>query len=123
VDTNENLAMLTEGVAPRIVNLGEWRAHLLGRLRRQIALTADPDLAALHTELLGYPCDQPEPPVELPGPADVFVPLRIRYQDTELAFFGTVATFGTPMDVTVAELIIESFFPADDHTAGVLRGR
>jgi transcriptional regulator with XRE-family HTH domain len=58
-----------EGMAPQIVNLGEWRAHLLSRLRRQIALTADAGLSALYDELRGYPCDQPEPEVELPAPA------------------------------------------------------
>src|SRR5204862_4357318 len=72
-----------EGMAPRIVNLGEWRAHLLGRLRRQVALTADPALAALQDELRVYPCDQLEPGVELPGPGDVAVPLRIRHGDRE----------------------------------------
>jgi transcriptional regulator with XRE-family HTH domain len=110
-----------EGLAPRIANLGEWRAHLLGRLRRQVALTADTDLTDLYEELRGYPCDQPEPEVELPGPGDVVVPLRLRYDDGELAFFSTVATFGTPLDITVAELAIESFFPADDVTASALR--
>jgi transcriptional regulator with XRE-family HTH domain len=116
------LSLHPDGVAPRIVNLGEWRAHLLGRLRRQVDLIADPDLTALLAELRGYPCDQPEPDVELPGPADVFTPLRIRHGGGELSFFSTVATFGTPLDVTVAELVVESFFPADDHTADVLRG-
>jgi transcriptional regulator with XRE-family HTH domain len=111
-----------DGMAPRIVNLGEWRAHLLGRLRRQVALTADPELAALYDELRAYHCDQPEPEVELPGPGDVVVPLRIHHGDRELAFFSTVATFGTPLDVTVAELAIESFFPADADTSAVLRG-
>jgi len=110
-----------EGMAPRIVNLGEWRAHLLGRLRRQVAVTADPALAALYEELRAYPCDQPEPEIELPGPGDVVVPLRIRHGHAELAFFSTVATFGTPLDVTVAELVIESFFPATPETAAVLR--
>ncbi|MDP8923138.1 MAG: helix-turn-helix domain-containing protein [Chloroflexota bacterium] len=110
-----------DGMAPRIVNLGEWRAHLLGRLRRQVALTADPALAALYDELRAYPCDQPEPDVELPGPGDV-VPLRIRHADRELAFFSIVAAFGTPLDITVAELAIESFFPANSETAAVLRG-
>jgi transcriptional regulator with XRE-family HTH domain len=109
-----------EGMAPRIVNLGEWRAHLLGRLRRQIASTADPGLAALHDELRAYPCDQPEPEIELPGPGDVVIPLRIRHADAELAFFHMVATFGTPLDVTVSELMIESFFPANPETAAVL---
>lgn len=114
------LSLHPDGVAPRIVNLGEWRAHVLGRLRRQVELTADQRLAQLYTELAGYPCDQPEPDVELPGPADVFTPLRLRHDAGELSFFSTVATFGTPLDVTVAELAVESFYPADDHTAAVL---
>jgi transcriptional regulator with XRE-family HTH domain len=142
VDSNASVALLTatvrpdllappanvlrislhpEGMAPQIVNLGEWRAHLLGRLRRQIAHTADPGLAALYDELRAYPCDQPEPEIELPGPGDVVVPLRVHHADTELAFFSTVATFGTPLDVTVSELMIESFYPADDETASALR--
>jgi hypothetical protein len=114
-----------EGLAPRIVNLGEWRAHLLGRLRRQIALTADPGLRALDDELRAYPCDQSEPDVELPGPGEVVVPLRVRHGDPgsvqELSFLSTVATFGTPLDVTVSELAIESFFPATPETAAILR--
>jgi len=108
-------------MARRIINLGEWRAHLLGRLRRQVALTADPELARLYQELRAYPCDQPEPEVELPGPGDVVVPLRLRHDGGELAFFSIVASFGTPLDITVAELAIESFFPANDETAAVLR--
>jgi transcriptional regulator with XRE-family HTH domain len=114
-----------EGLAPRTVNLGEWRAHLLGRLRRQIALTADPGLRTLYDELRAYPCDQPEPEVELPGPGEVVVPLRVRHggpgEVRELSFFSTVATFGTPLDVTVSELAIESFFPANPETAAALR--
>ena len=141
VDANESVALFTEGVdsellappanvlrvslhpegmAPRIMNLGEWRAHLLGRLRRQVALTADSDLVRLLNELRSYPCDQPEPEVEVPGPGDIVVPLRIRHDGRELVFFSTVATFGTPLDVTVAELAIESFFPADPATAAIL---
>jgi len=113
------LSLHPEGMAPRIVNLGEWRAHLLVQLRRQVAVTADPGLAELYAELDGYPGGDD------PGPADasgVIVPLRLRHESGELAFFSTVATFGTPLDVTVAELAIESFFPADAHTAAVLRG-
>lgn len=110
-----------EGMAPHILNLGEWRSHLLGRLRRQVEQTADPRLADLLAELRGYPCDQPVPEVEVPGPGDILVPLRIRDGETELAFFTTVATFGTPLDVTLAELVIESFFPADAVTATQLR--
>ena len=64
---------------------------------------------------------QPEPEIELPGPGDIVVPLRIRHGDRELAFFSTVSTFGTPLDITVAELAIESFFPADPATTAFLR--
>jgi hypothetical protein len=111
-----------DGLARHIVNLGEWRSHLLHRLRRQVELTADAELAELAEELRGYPCDQPEPEIELPGPGDIVVPLRLRRDGGELAFFSTVATFGTPLDVTVAELVIESFYPADERTAAALRG-
>jgi transcriptional regulator with XRE-family HTH domain len=108
------------GMASRIVNLGEWRAHLFGRLRHQIALTADPGLAELYEELRAYPCDQPEPDVEVPGPGDVVVPLRLRHGDRELSLLSIMASFGTPLDVTVAELAIESFFPADPATSSAL---
>jgi transcriptional regulator with XRE-family HTH domain len=110
-----------DGMAPRIVNLGEWRAHLFGRLRRQVALTGDPGLAELLDELRAYPCDQPEPEVEVPGPGDVVVPLRLRHGEQELSFLSIMASFGTPLDVTVAELAIESFFPADPATGAALR--
>lgn len=117
------LSLAPDGLAPHIVNLGEWRAHLLGRLRRQVGFSGDPRLGALLDELREYPCDQVEPEVELPGPGDVVVPLRLRYEGRELTFFSTVSTFGTPLDVTVAELVIESFFPADPGTAELLHGR
>jgi transcriptional regulator with XRE-family HTH domain len=113
------LSLHPEGIAPRIVNLGEWRAHLLARLRREIAVTADAGLVELLDELREYPCDQPE--VDVVSPGDVVVPLRVRTEAGELSFFGTVATFGTPLDVTVAELSIESFFPANPETADALR--
>jgi transcriptional regulator with XRE-family HTH domain len=111
------------GLAPSIVNLGQWRAHLLARLRRQIDLTGDPALAALDEELRAYPAPRPEASAEPPGPADVVVPLRLRHDGRELAFFGTVTAFGTPLDISVAELAIESFFPADADTAAYLRAR
>jgi hypothetical protein len=111
------LALHPEGMAPQIINLGEWRAHLLGQLRRQLAVVADPELTELYRELAAYPCDDEEPDIELtPSAGNLVVPLRIRRCDTELSFFSTIATFGTPLDVTVAELVIESFFPADDTT-------
>jgi transcriptional regulator with XRE-family HTH domain len=109
-----------DGLAPRIVNLGEWRAHLLERLARQATVTGDPSLAALHEELRSYPAPPHEGAL---GPAgDIFVPLRLRAGDGgELRLFSTIATFGAAVDVTVAELSIESFFPADAETAGALR--
>ncbi|MDT8912629.1 hypothetical protein [Amycolatopsis sp. PS_44_ISF1] len=84
-----------DGMAPSVLNLGEWRAHLLGQPRRQAEATADPGLAGLLAELVGYPCDQPGPEVERPGSGAVFVPLGYLHRGTELTFFTTVATFGT----------------------------
>jgi transcriptional regulator with XRE-family HTH domain len=110
------LSLHPDGMAPHIANLAEWRAHLLGRLRRQLAATGDARLAELHAELRGYPGGEPE---EL-GPADVVVPLRYRVAGRELAFFSMTAVVGTPMDVTVEELAIESFYPADEATAKAL---
>jgi transcriptional regulator with XRE-family HTH domain len=110
------------GMAPRIANLGQWRAHLLGRLRREVSVTGEPEPAELLEELRSYPCPQAVAEVETPGPEDIVVPLRIRRPGGgELVFFSTVATFGTPLDVTLAELSIESFFPADQATAQALR--
>jgi len=112
------LSLHPDGMAPRIVNLGEWRAHLLARLARQAAQTADPELAALHEELAGYPGGTgPEPHRH-----DVVVPLRYRHGERELSFLSLTAVFGTPLDVTVAELAIESFYPADAATTEFLRG-
>jgi len=131
VDANESMAMFLDGVAPellappvnvlrlslhpdglapRIGNLGQWRAHLLARLQRQATATGDPVLAELHRELCGYPGPEGEPDVEPPGPADVAVPLRYRYRDTELSFVSVTAMFGTPLNVTLAELAIELFY-------------
>ena len=108
-----------DGVAPRIANLAEWRAHLLDRLARQIALSGgDPALATLHEELSGYPAPEHEPPSEH---QEIAVPLRLRTEAGELAFISTVSTFGTAVEVTASELSIESFFPADRRTAETVR--
>jgi MmyB-like transcription regulator ligand binding domain len=115
------LALHPAGMAPRITNLGEWRAHILHRLRRQVALTGDPALAALLDELAAYPGPAPENGAAIDAGAEIVVPLLLRGGDRELAFFSTVATFGTAVDVTVAELSIESFLPADAATAAAMR--
>ena len=115
------LALHPEGVAPRVLNLPEWRAHLLERLERQIAATADPGLRTLREELLGYPA----PGESAAAVADEIVsPLRLRAPDGgELAFISTIATFGTASDITVSGLALESFFPADAATAERLAAR
>ena len=110
-----------EGMAPRIANLGQWRAHVLHRLRRQVAATADPTLAALHHELAGLPCDEPTPRLPVPAADSVVLPLRYRVGEATLSFLTITAVLGTPLDVTVDELAIESFYPADAFTADYLR--
>lgn len=112
------LSLHPEGVAPRIVNLGEWRSHLLQRLRQQVEGTGDPVLEALLQELLAYPAPKHE---EAPNPAAFVVPMRLRTEVGELAFLSTTTVFGTPVEVTLSELAIESFFPADAKTAKVLQ--
>lgn len=115
------LALHPGGLAPRIVNLGEWRAHLIDRLRRQIDVTADPGLAALERELSSYP-GQPGRIVQSCDPASqIAVPMRVRMNGEVLSFISTVTVFGTPLDVTLSELAIESFFPADAETGAFLR--
>jgi hypothetical protein len=114
------LSLHPEGLAPRIANLAGWRAHLLDRLGREAVTSGDPALAALHEELAGYPCDEPAHAPDLDAGA-IAVPLRLRHDGGELSFISTVTTFGTALDVTVAELSIESFFPADAATAAALR--
>ena len=116
------LSLHPDGMAPHIVNLAEWRAHLLTRLQRQVAATGDPRLAELLTELGRYPGGEhpPPAPADSPAPADVVVPLRYRLGDRELSLFSMTAVVGTPMDVTIDELAIESFYPADEATAQAL---
>ncbi len=117
------LSLHPEGMAPRIANLAEWRGHVLGRLRREVGVTQDPQLRSLLVELEAYPGDDPDGGTSAtqPGPGEIVVPLRLRHESGELAFMSTVTTFGTPLDITLSELSIEAFFPADAHTAAVLR--
>lgn len=116
------LALHPAGLARRIANLAEWRAHLLNRLYRRINL-GDTSLSALYEELSGYPGDHGAPAVDVSSGPGIVVPLRLREDDQELALFCTVAVFGSPADITVAELAIESFFPADTRTSEFLLAR
>jgi transcriptional regulator with XRE-family HTH domain len=117
------LALHPYGLAPRIANLSEWRAHLLERLRRQIALTADAQVAELLEEMEGYPGgdDSQDGGAHTDYAGAIVVPFRMHGEDGELTFFSTVATFGTAVDITLAELSVESFFPADQLTAHAVR--
>ena len=115
------LSLHPDGIAPRIVNLGQWRRHVLARVRRQADQTGDPFLAELFEELRGYPGGDAMPPTRETGAEEVVVPMRIRLGQDELSFLSTTTVFGSPLDITVAELAIESFYPADERTAAVMR--
>jgi transcriptional regulator with XRE-family HTH domain len=113
------------GLAPLIVNLGQWRAHFCQRLERQLAVTGDPDLAALLDEVAGYPipADEPDPAPD-PEAREMLGPVRFRAPGGgELSFFGMFATFDTPFEVTTSELAMELLFPADPATAEALADR
>jgi transcriptional regulator with XRE-family HTH domain len=118
------LSLHPKGVAPRIANLPEWRAHLLERLRRQIDVSADPVLVHLLEELQGYPVAASSPKAATANKqfAGVVVPLQLVTDAGTLSLFSTTTVFGTPVDVTLSELALECFYPADAATAGVLRG-
>jgi transcriptional regulator with XRE-family HTH domain len=116
------VALHPRGFAPRIVNFAEWSAHLLDRLRREAQFSGDPELIALYEELRGY-AGNGEVDVTDGLPSEIALTLRVRVRDRELAFFSTIATFGSPVDVTVAELMVETFFPADAQTAEALSQR
>ena len=112
------LAFHPEALAPRTVNLGEWCAHLLERLHRQCEATADPELIKLYHELKTYPI----PARSAPLAADsVAIPFRMRLSGEVLSFISTTMIFGTPVDITLSEIAVETFFPADDFTAERMR--
>lgn len=109
------------GLAPQILNFEEWSAHIVHRLRREIAATGDSELEVLLAELVRYPdvCTAP-PPVDAAAAAEIVLPLHLRHGEGRLSYFGTVTTFGTAADVTLAELSVEAFYPMDADTAAAL---
>lgn len=117
------VALHPDGMAPRIVNLAEWSGHLLHRLRRQHAVTGDTRLRDLHDELATYPGVDAgdDRGAGTADPAAILLPLRLRHPDGELSLLSTVTVFGTALDVTLSELTVEAFYPADDATARILR--
>jgi transcriptional regulator with XRE-family HTH domain len=118
------LSLHPDGLAPRIANLPEWRAHLLERLRKQIDASADPVLVVLLEELRALPApSRRPPPAPNPDYAGVVVPLKLATEAGVLSFLSTTTVFGTPVDVTLSEIALESFFPADRATAEALQRR
>jgi transcriptional regulator with XRE-family HTH domain len=114
------LSLHPQGLAPRIANLAEWRSHLLARLRHQIDASADPILGELYNELSGFPIPGGEghhTPIDYAG---VAVPLQLATEGGILSFLSTTTVFGTPVDITLSELALESFFPADAFTLEAL---
>ncbi|WP_231733284.1 MULTISPECIES: hypothetical protein [unclassified Blastomonas] len=113
------LALHPDGLAPQIVNYEQWRSYILHRLDRDIELTADSGLAELRDELAAYPgsANDNAPP----GRAPIALPMIIDTVAGRLSFMSTVTIFGTPRDITLSELALETFFPADAHTMQVLR--
>jgi transcriptional regulator with XRE-family HTH domain len=141
IERNQPMAMLAEGVAPRlleppvnalrmalhpdglasrILNLAEWSGALLRRLDHQVLVTGDPSLAALAEEVRSYPGVTEPSSLDLAGDERVVVPLRLRSDGVDLCLLNMVATLGTAVDVTAEELVIESFYPADELTAQAL---
>jgi len=116
------LGLHPDGLAGRIRNPGEYTRHLLTRLQRDVATSGDRALADLLDEVRGYP-DLAHPDSDGSHPAEMlFLPMEFTTVDgVELTFFSTLSTFGTPLDVTVAELSVEAFFPADDATRRYLQ--
>jgi transcriptional regulator with XRE-family HTH domain len=116
------LSLHPQGLASRIVNLGQWREHLFERLRQQIHATGDQVLQELLEELRAYPVPEGAEDTQLEGELlGVAMPFRFRTQFGVLNFISTTTVFGTPVDVTLQELALETFFPADSATADVLR--
>ena len=113
-----------DGLAPRTLNFDDWATYLLGQIRRSIVLTGDADLVALEREVLAYP-GLPDagrrPGVGEWSDPPLLVPFRLAVGDVEVSLFTTLTTFGTPRDVTLDELAVELFFPADDASEAYLR--
>jgi transcriptional regulator with XRE-family HTH domain len=116
------LSLHPKGVAPRIANLAQWRNHIFERLRQQIQATGDGELVLLLEELRGYPVPEGSGDVHMEGEhLGVVMPFKYRTDHGILNFISTTTIFGTPVDVTLQELAMETFFPADAMTAQALR--
>ncbi len=116
------LMLHPKGMAPRIVNLAEWREHVIALLRQQVEVRADPATQALLREVLGYPTQADGHAVaDFDGPQRYATPLRITTSAGTVAFLNTTTIFGTPTDVTLSELALEMLFPANQETLAIVR--
>lgn len=116
------LTMHPDGLAPRIRNYLEWRSHLLAQMERQLALMRSSRLRALYDEVSAYPLPPGGREKAASGEHAPFaLPMMLEHHHTVLSFISTIATFNTPMDVTVSELAVETLLPADPETAAYLR--
>ncbi|WP_121254089.1 helix-turn-helix domain-containing protein [Nocardioides ferulae] len=110
-----------DGLAPRIRNYEQWRGHVARRVRRQLERTGAAGLGELLAEVESYPCPPDPTQVGQPPANDLVVPLRISTGQGDLALLYATTVFGSPRDVTLDEIAIETFFPADARTAEMLR--
>ncbi|WP_130303163.1 helix-turn-helix domain-containing protein [Advenella incenata] len=114
------LGLHPQGLAARILNFSEWRAHLLQRLRRQYEQTADPWLLALYDELVAYPTPDGTPHLRRVNHT-IAVPLQLDTNEGVLSLLSATMTFGTPLEVALSELVLEIFLPANAGSAAILR--
>jgi len=116
------LSLHPEGLAPRIANLNQWRHHLFERLRHQIAASGDAALATLLAELQAYPAQAASAALRLDGEhPGVLMPFLFHTPQGVLNLVSTTTVFGSPVDITLQELALETFLPADEATARILR--
>ncbi|MFD7401723.1 helix-turn-helix domain-containing protein [Streptomyces sp. NPDC059866] len=116
------LTLHPEGLAPRIRNFREWRGHLLVQMERQIALQRSAPLRELYEEVAAYPVPESATDAEPAEPVPYFaLPMQIEHAGRTLSFISSISTFNTPLDVTVAELAIETLLPADPATVKYLQ--
>ena len=116
------LILHPEGMGPRILNFAAWRAHTISLLRQQLAARVDPVIKALLTEIAGYPVPPGSEPLENFGAAQrLATPLHLSTRFGVVSFLNTLTVFGTPNDVTLAELALEMLFPADDKTIEIVK--
>ena len=114
------IALHPDGMTPRISNLAEWSGYLLARLRRTIEATRDPELESLYQELVAYPGVTPDDRAIPANPDDILLMHELRLDSRRLMLFSTLTTFGTARDLTLDELTIEAFYPADPRTREAL---